>query len=528
MTKRLVRSWDVFDTLIARRCGHPHAIFDLMGAVLGDDFRTSRVQAESAARASKQEISLDDIYDKLQIARGWSAEERRSALELEIRIEFANVIPITENLSRVRDGDVLVSDMYLPQEIIMGLLRSAGLDKDVTLFVSTHGKADGSMWRRLKAHFYILRHTGDNPHSDFLRPLWHRIPARLTEASVETPWERVLRCNGAPALSAYVREMRLRTFEKNKASRTLQAAQIEANFPLLLLASAALVQWCRERGIARALMCSRDCVLWAPLAEKVAHHAGNNLIVEYFLISRVAALRPSEKYLDYAAKRITLDSVVVDLSMTGVSLAGLADRLGIKEVRGFVIAWYESIAKSLYGEKFHPKAKVKLEFLTAEVVHNDLEAFNQALSPSIHDVVETSNGLSVTYGSENRSRAVLEAVRVQNAAFTELLDLVPEAVLEEVLEIAKSTRLVFLVRECERHAGNFKTVITRANPGAALWNDPNAVKLNLPYATLHPIPRWLVHTLKRALKPLIRPGSSLHRYGKIPGLLLRVLKRVKE
>jgi hypothetical protein len=158
---------------------------------------------------------------------------------------------------------------------------------------------------------------------------------------------------------------------------------------------------------------------------------------------------------------------------------------------------------------------VKIEFLIAEVIHNDLEAFNQALSPSIHDVVETSNGLSVTYASENRSRAVLEAVRVQNAAFTELLDRVPEAVLEEVLEIAKSTRLVFLVRECERHAGNFKTVITRANPGAALWNDPNAVKLNLPYAALHPIPRWLAHTLKRLLKSLIFPGSSLDRYGKI-------------
>jgi hypothetical protein len=515
MTKRFVRSWDVFDTLIARRCGDPHAIFDLMGDVLGDDFRTSRVQAESAARASKQEIFLDDIYDKLQSARGWSAEERQSALELEIRIEFENVIPITENLSRVRDGDVLVSDMYLSQEIIMGLLRSAGLDRDVSLFVSTNGKADGSMWRQLKADFYILRHTGDNPHSDFLRPLRHRVLADITEVSAETKWERVLRCNGAPALSAYVREMRLRTIDKNKASRALQLAQIEANFPLLLLASAALIHLCKERGISRALMSSRDCVLWAPLAEKLANHACNNLAVEYFLISRVAALKSSEKYLEYAAKRITPDSIVVDLSMTGVSLAGLADRLGVDEVRGFVIAWHQSEAKSLYRERFRPKARVKIEFLTAEVDHNDLEALNQALTPSIHDVVETVNGLSVTYASENRSRAVLDAVRVQNTAFNELVNHVPEAVLEEVLEIARSTRLVFLVRECERHAGNFKTVITRAQPGAALWNDPNAVKLNLSYAARHPITRWLAHPLKRVLRLLISPGSSLDRYGKI-------------
>ena len=176
------------------------------------------------------------------------------------------VIPVAENLSRVRDGDVLVSDMYLPTEVIMGLLRSAGLDKEVTLFVSTNGKVDGSMWRRLNDHS-VVKHTGDNPASDFLRPLLHRIPAGLTDASAETPWERFLRCNGAPALSAFVREMRLRVFQKSAASRILQAAQIEANFPLLLLASAALVQWCRESGVSRALMASRDCVLWAPLAK---------------------------------------------------------------------------------------------------------------------------------------------------------------------------------------------------------------------------------------------------------------------
>jgi hypothetical protein len=525
MARRLVRSWDVFDTLIARRCGHPYGIFDRMGVTLGDSFKAARVQAESAARASKQEISLADIYDKLQIATGWSAEQRQCALDLEIRLEFENVIPITENMSQVSDGDIVVSDMYLPREIIMELLRAAGLDKDVTLFVSNNGKADGRTWRELNKRFRVRKHTGDNPHSDLLRPLRHFIPARITEASAETQWERFLRCNGAPALSAYVREMRLRTFHENRASRTLQTAQIEANFPLLLLASAALVQWCREHDISRALMCSRDCVLWAPLAEKVARHAGSDLIVEYFLISRVAALKSSENYLDYASRRIKPDSVVVDLSMTGVSLAGLADRLGIEEVRAFVIGWEQSVAKSLYGERFLPKAKVKFEFLTAGVIDDDLEAVNQALSPSIHDVHETSNGLSVTYASENRSRAVLEAIRVQNDAFTELLHRIPEAVLAEALKLATSTRLVFLVRECARHAGSFKTAISRARPGAALRNDPNAIKLNLPYATQHRGRRWLAHKLKRLLKPVIPPGSFLYRFGKLQILIFQALTR---
>jgi hypothetical protein len=527
MTKRIVRSWDVFDTLITRRCVYPSAIFDLMGAELGSDFTAHRIQAEARARASRREISLADIYDHLQQERNWSATERARALELELRTEFFNVIPITQNLSRVRDGDVLVSDMYLSEDVILALLRCAGLDKEVALFVSNHGKGDGTMWKRLRRQYLVLRHTGDNPRSDFLMPLRHAIPAGLTDAACETTWERLLRCNGAPALSAYVREMRLRAPGKSKAVRTLQAGQIEANFPLLLLASAWLVEWCTQRDVSRALMASRDCVLWAPLAERVARRAGSGLFVEYFLISRVAALKSSDDYLAYAVKRMTPDSVVVDLSMTGVSLAGLADRLGVPEVRAFVIAWHQHIAQSLYGGRIQPKARVVADSLWSEMAHCDLEAFNQALTPSIHDVVETNEGLSVVYAPENRPRPVLDAIRVQNDAFLQMMEGVPEAVLDEALTLARGARLPFLVRECERHAATFNTVVTRASPGAPLWNDPNGIKLGLPYTGRHPIWRGLTRTLKRCLKLVVRPGSSLYRYGAVPGLVVGAFRRSK-
>lgn len=526
MTKRFVRSWDVFDTLIARRCGTYDAIFEIMGTTLGLDFRTARIRAEAIARDSKYDISIHDIYDEIQREKGWTAQERQRALELEISTEFANVIPIAENMALVRNGDVLVSDMYLSPDVILGLLREAGFQKSITLFVSTQGKKDGTIWKRVRARHVILKHTGDNPGLDFLRPLLHHIPAGLTNASAETPWECLLRANGAPALSRYIREMRLRTLLPTPPkSRTLQSAQIEANFPLLLLASASLVLWCKDQGISRALMASRDCILWATLADKVARRAGDYVAVEYFLISRVAALKSSERYLTYAGRRMTANSVVVDLSMTGVSLAGLADRLGISEVNAFVIALHQSISGSLYGGKFKSKAHVKFGYLLAELVHHDLEALNQALTPSVHDVTETADGLFIQYATENRSSTVLEAVKIQNSTFTDMVDSVPEAVLDEALTLAHSTRLLFLIRECERHAGGFKTVITRANPGAALWNDPNGIKLNLPYASTNPMKGWLAVVVKRMLAPLFRQGSPLHPYKPIPGLIFRRLRK---
>ena len=525
MTKRLVRSWDVFDTLIARRCGTHDEIFEIMGKTLGLDFRVTRIRAEVAARKSKYEITIEDIYDEIQREKGWTIQERKRAQELEISTEFSNVIPIAENMSLVRDGDVLVSDMYLPKDVIIGLLKKAGLDKSITLFVSTCGKSDGTIWKRVRDRHIIFKHTGDNPGPDFIKPILRFIPAGLTVASAETPWECMLRANGAPELSRYVREMRLRICSKSAKLRALQAAQIEANFPLLLLSSASLVLWCREHNISRALMASRDCILWAALAQKVARRVAEDLSVEYFLISRVAALKSSERYLDYAGRRMTADSVVVDLSMTGISLAGLADRLGISEVNAFVIALHQSVAKSLYGDKFRPMAKIKFEYLLAELAHHDLEALNQAPTPSVHDVNETTDGLFVEYATENRSISVLEAVTVQNATFNELVDSLPEAVIDEAIALAQSTRLLFLIRECERHAGNFETVVTRANPGAALWNDPNGIKLNLPYVSTSPVMEWIAAAGKRVLKPLFRPGAPLHPYKMIPGLVLRRLKK---
>jgi hypothetical protein len=524
VAKPAVYSWDVFDCLIARRCVHPNEIFELMGRTLGYDFKVERLQAESEARADKPDLSIADIYDKLQARFHWSEGEKQRVLDLEIQTEFENVIPIAENISRVRDGDILVSDMYLPAEVIMRLLRAAGLNKQVTLFVSGMGKADGTMWRSLKGQYRIIRHTGDNPRSDFLRPLRYGIFARMTETSAETRWEQLLRFNGAPALSAYVREKRLRLDSVTGPSHKSRRAQIEANFPLLLLASAALIRWCNQQGYSSALMCSRDCVLWAPLAAKVADHAGGDIKIEYFLTSRVAALKSSENFLNYASKRVKPDAVVVDLSMTGVSLAGLADRLGMTQVSAFVISWQRSSAKSLYGDAYRPKARVSIEFLTAEVIDEDLEALNQATTPSIHDVQELGEELSITYATENRSQSILDAVQVQNAAFEDMLKTVPTDVLDEALKLALGMRLVFLVRECARHAGSFKTVTSMAQPGAALWNDPNGIMLNLPYAKQGSFLGSLFYKLKRLARHMVPAGSPQHRLAKLLAIVIQIAK----
>jgi hypothetical protein len=145
-----VNSWDCFDTLIARNLITPSSIFDIVGKNIGDsDFTNKRKKAERSSSGTYL-----DIYKKLPDVNK----------DLELEAELENCYPIIENINKVKDGDYIVSDMYLPESFIREMLRKCGLKKDVNVVVTRHGKHKGNIWVDLKDK--ILNHTGDNIRSD--------------------------------------------------------------------------------------------------------------------------------------------------------------------------------------------------------------------------------------------------------------------------------------------------------------------------------------------------------------------------
>ncbi|MES1265673.1 MAG: FkbM family methyltransferase, partial [Variovorax sp.] len=167
--RRTIRSFDIFDTLIARKCIDPRQIFERVERVLQlDGFAGDRLAAEQ--KVAQGPYDLDDIYDELAKIRGWGQAERDAARAAEIEAEFEAVIPIAENLAQVRDGDIAVSDMYLPEAVIRGLLKKAGLSKQISIMVSSHGKTSGRAWPLLLANHRIEQHLGDNVVADVQSP----------------------------------------------------------------------------------------------------------------------------------------------------------------------------------------------------------------------------------------------------------------------------------------------------------------------------------------------------------------------
>lgn len=172
-----MNSWDCFDTLISRSYKNPISIFDVVSNTINDPFFTKkRISAEK--RSTKK--TYEDIY---RLLPGYDPN-----IELEIEKKYS--FPILENLNRVKDGDIIISDMYMSSDQILDLLRYHGLNKDVQVFVTYSGKHNGYSWNYLKnKHPNVKYHFGDNINSDIKNSRKYGIKSIFCGASLFTPEE---------------------------------------------------------------------------------------------------------------------------------------------------------------------------------------------------------------------------------------------------------------------------------------------------------------------------------------------------
>lgn len=190
-------SFDVFDTLITRKTAEPIGIFVLMQDELEQNeqykefpehfkehFVEIRTNSEEAARGyaaqnNREEVTLEEIYDALEVQTGITKTERIELQNLELSLEFSNVLPIEENIVRLKqcleDGEVfLISDMYLPEEVIRRLLVKVDrVFETIPLLVSCElgkTKSTGTLYDYFIETYHVdcdkWLHIGDNPKSD--------------------------------------------------------------------------------------------------------------------------------------------------------------------------------------------------------------------------------------------------------------------------------------------------------------------------------------------------------------------------
>lgn len=175
--KSQVVSFDVFDTLLLRKCGLPRNVFHELERKTGRrGFAEARITAEQKANrrvAGKEfgEISIEEIYSHLpQYSDLMDAE-----LSFEKDTVYANpeIVSIWERVGRLGKKRIICSDMYLSRRFIEELLRKNGIAGWDEIYVSSERKARKStgklfemMVRELGVDPMMIFHIGDNALGD--------------------------------------------------------------------------------------------------------------------------------------------------------------------------------------------------------------------------------------------------------------------------------------------------------------------------------------------------------------------------
>ncbi len=178
-----VISFDIFDTLIYRKVEQPKDIFLIMSTEMRhNDFTNIRKKAENQAReamfANKgtREVLLHDIYKVLEEKYGINPIWQNREIELELELSIVNpyMHQVYDRLQKAGKTIVLMSDMYLPKNVIEEMLRKNGYSGYNEFLLSNEcnlRKGDGSLQQKLMSMFEGKKiiHVGDNEEADIAK-----------------------------------------------------------------------------------------------------------------------------------------------------------------------------------------------------------------------------------------------------------------------------------------------------------------------------------------------------------------------
>tara|TARA_Y100001958_G_C21240765_1_gene568423 strand:- start:1455 stop:3395 length:1941 start_codon:yes stop_codon:yes gene_type:complete len=167
---KTINSYDVFDTLIGRLCYEPNLIFEIIQKKYNlDNFVNLRKKYEFETK------NFEDTYSKLKKHYNIDINIVKN---YEIFLENDLSIPIYEYLNKINKDDLLISDMYLPDDIIYNMLNKHALVKN-QLYVSYGEKKNNVFWTKNILAKKINTHYGDNKISDYENPKKQNINAVL-------------------------------------------------------------------------------------------------------------------------------------------------------------------------------------------------------------------------------------------------------------------------------------------------------------------------------------------------------------
>ena len=320
----MLKTWDIFDTLIARRCIIPAQIFQIVEESMGSTgFVQARLVAAQNVHSRGEKYTFDDIYDELQKITGVDANTCERFKQREIEVEIDQCIPITENLQQVKSGDILVSDMYLPESVIRKMLMKAGLFVPVEIVITNDGKATGRIWKEFVDEGQFVFHIGDNITSDIKNSRLVGLDSAITLLSNPNDIEQFLIQKDFP-FACYLREMRLRNPFTEEIKRFTWLCCV-LNVGLLIIFVRLIDELAKKYDFEYLGFCGRDtyylCLLYRKYKQDIGEEPLSN---DYLYYSRKLTYTSLQETADYFSSRINnRKALMIDLHASGMHFCKL-------------------------------------------------------------------------------------------------------------------------------------------------------------------------------------------------------------
>ena len=183
-----VISFDLFDTLVKRDCCKPTELFAFLEQKINQKYKVKshfaakRVQAEIDARKNStlEEVTLDEIYEELSFdeksvsmvqVRQWEEEYEYMTCQWNPFMKL-----VYEYCRSQGKQIIIVTDIYLPENLIKRILQKLNIQYD-NLFVSStfrKMKRNGTLFNEVLKQTDVqpsdILHIGDNKRSDYSVP----------------------------------------------------------------------------------------------------------------------------------------------------------------------------------------------------------------------------------------------------------------------------------------------------------------------------------------------------------------------
>lgn len=193
-------SFDMYDTLVNRNVSNPEDIFSIVEHLYNkkvseqdkiSGFREERIHAYHVAYEKlKAACCLDDIYEEITVYDETTRNNLKcSEIEIESKICVPNdaVVELFEYAKSLGKRVVIISDMYLPAEVLQNILSSCNISGYERLFLSCEykkSKTDGRLYyaccKELKVNANDVLHFGDGLKNDCIRAMQKGIhPIRI-------------------------------------------------------------------------------------------------------------------------------------------------------------------------------------------------------------------------------------------------------------------------------------------------------------------------------------------------------------